>query len=109
MEFELLSRMALALGIGLLIGLERGWRTREAESGSRAAGIRTFAISGLLGGVIGSIAQALGGTESVAGGIVVATGLAVYAAVITAFSRDENRAEGTFSATTAVVRPCRAV
>jgi hypothetical protein len=28
MEFEvLLPRVALALGIGLLIGLERGWRT----------------------------------------------------------------------------------
>ncbi len=102
MEFELLSRIALALGIGLLIGLERGWRTREAESGSRAAGIRTFAISGLLGGVVGAIAQALGDTASVASGIVLATGLAVYAAVITSFSRDENRAEGTFSATTAV-------
>ena len=45
MQFEvLLPRMALALGIGLLIGLERGWRTRAAESGSRTAGIRTFAI-----------------------------------------------------------------
>jgi uncharacterized membrane protein YhiD involved in acid resistance len=44
---ELLSRLALALGIGLLIGLERGWRTREAAPGSRStAGIRTFAISG---------------------------------------------------------------
>ena len=60
MNFEyLLSRIALALGIGLLIGLERGWRKREAEPGSRTAGIRTFAISGLLGGVTGAIAQAL--------------------------------------------------
>ena len=34
MDFEvLLPRVALALGIGLLIGLERGWRTRAAESG----------------------------------------------------------------------------
>ena len=50
---DLVSRLALACGIGLLIGLERGWRTRAAKSGSRTAGIRTFAISGLLGGVIG--------------------------------------------------------
>ena len=58
MEFEaLLPRVALALGIGLLIGLERGWRTREAESGSRTAGVRTFAISGLLGGITGAIAH----------------------------------------------------
>jgi len=40
MDFpDVLSRLALALGVGLLIGLERGWRTREAEAGSRAAGI----------------------------------------------------------------------
>jgi hypothetical protein len=59
MQFEvLLPRVALALGIGLLIGLERGWRTRAAESGSRTAGVRTFAISGLLGGISGAIAQA---------------------------------------------------
>src|SRR5262249_61643071 len=56
---ELLSRLAVALGIGLLIGLERGWRRRGATPGSRAAGIRTFALSGLLGGVIGALAQAL--------------------------------------------------
>ena len=103
MDFEhLLSRVALALGIGLLIGLERGWRRREAESGSRTAGIRTFAISGLLGGIVGAIAQTLSGFAGVAGGIVLAAGFATYAAVITVFSREENRADKTFSATTAV-------
>jgi MgtC family len=102
MEVEqLVSRIALALGIGLLIGLERGWRTREAESGSRAAGIRTFAISGLLGGIVGAIAQIVGVT-SAGGGIVFAGGLAVYSAVIAAFSKEENRAAGIFSATTAI-------
>jgi uncharacterized membrane protein YhiD involved in acid resistance len=40
MDFaNLISRIALALGIGLLIGLERGWRTREA---SLAAGPLAF-------------------------------------------------------------------
>jgi uncharacterized membrane protein YhiD involved in acid resistance len=57
---DLLSRFAVALGIGLLIGLERGWRTREMEGGSRAAGIRTFAASGLLGAVVAALAQAAG-------------------------------------------------
>jgi uncharacterized membrane protein (DUF4010 family) len=96
---QLLSRIALALGIGLLIGLERGWRTREAESGSRAAGIRTFAISGLLGGIVGAIAAAAGG---IASAIVFAAGFAAYAAMITVFTRAENKAAGTVSATTAV-------
>ena len=50
----LISRFALALGIGLLFGLERGWRMRREPPGGRTAGIRTFAISGILGGVVGS-------------------------------------------------------
>lgn len=103
MEFqELISRFALALGIGLLIGLERGWRTRGESSGSRAAGIRTFAISGVLGGLLGALGQALGGAASAGGGLVIGLGFAAYAATIAAFCRDENRADKTFSATTAV-------
>ena len=105
--YELISRLGLALGIGLLIGLERGWRRREAEPGSRAAGIRTFAISGLLGGLSALLAQALpkqglGEAPSVAGGIVLGVAFAAYSVVITLFSRDENRAAGSLSATTAI-------
>lgn len=104
---ELISRLAVALGIGLLMGLERGWRRRQASPGSRAAGIRTFAISGLLGGVIAALARALSsqasaGVASAVGGIVLGLGFAAYAAVVTLFTRDENRAVGTFSATTAI-------
>ena len=97
-----LSRLALALGIGLLIGLERGWRSREADSGSRAAGIRTFAISGFLGGLVGAVTDRLGGAESPGGGIAFGLAFATYAAVIAAFSRDQNRAENSVSATNAV-------
>jgi len=97
-----LYRLALALGIGLLIGLERGWRTRDAEPGSRAAGIRTFAISGLLGGVIAALSTFAGGAESLGGGIVLGAGFASYAVVIAMFGREENRASGTSSATTVV-------
>jgi uncharacterized membrane protein (DUF4010 family) len=99
---ELLPRVALALGIGLLIGLERAWRTREEQPGQRTAGIRTFAISGLLGGITGAIAQAAGGVVSAGGGIVVAACFAAYSGAITVFCREENRAEGSFSATTAI-------
>src|SRR5262249_20014014 len=103
MEFpELISRLALALGIGLLIGLERGWRRRDASPGSRAAGIRTFALSGLLGGVIAALAQALGGAATASGGIVLGVGLIAYAAIITIFTRDLNKAAGSFSATSAI-------
>ncbi len=56
MDSEALSRLTVALAIGLLVGLERGWQTRDAEDNRRAAGFRTFALSGLLGGVTGLIA-----------------------------------------------------
>ena len=98
----LISAFAVALGIGLLIGLERGWRTRDVEPGRRAAGIRTFAITGLLGGTTGALAMALGGAASAGGGIVVAVGFAGYAAVLTLFTLEESRAGGSYSATTAI-------
>jgi uncharacterized membrane protein (DUF4010 family) len=97
---DLLSRFAVALGIGLLVGLERGWKAREAEPGSRTAGIRTFALSGLLGGVIGALALATGG--GVGGGLVLGLGFAAYAAVFSLFCLEENRRDKNYSATTAI-------
>ncbi len=44
-----------ALAIGLLIGLERGWHDHELPEGSRVAGLRTFTLTGLLGGVLGHL------------------------------------------------------
>ncbi len=41
----------LALAVGLLIGAERGWQKRTAAEGGRIAGIRTFGLVGLLGGL----------------------------------------------------------
>jgi uncharacterized membrane protein (DUF4010 family) len=98
----LLSRVALACGIGLLIGLERGWRRRDALPGSRTAGVRTFAITGLLGGIVGALARGSGTDLSVAGSLLIGIGFAAFAAVFTQFERDENKAAKTFSATTAV-------
>src|SRR3546814_3928397 len=59
-ELGPLCDLALALGIGLLIGVERGWRLRGEADGNRVAGIRTFALLGLLGGILGLIANRLG-------------------------------------------------
>ena len=50
-EIEVLHRLAVALAVGLVIGLERGWSDRNAREGSRVAGIRTFALIGLGGGL----------------------------------------------------------
>jgi len=46
-----LIRLAVALLLGSLIGIERGWVAREQKSGERIAGIRTHALVGLLGGI----------------------------------------------------------
>ncbi len=47
----MLLRLAAALAIGLLLGLERGWEERDLHTAQRTAGVRTFAAIGLLGGV----------------------------------------------------------
>jgi uncharacterized membrane protein (DUF4010 family) len=99
---DLLSRFGVALGIGLLIGLERGWRARDESSGSRAAGIRTFAISSLLGAVVGALALLLGGAGSAGSAILIGLSFIAYAGAITVFCLEENRADKTFSATTAI-------
>ena len=52
------QRLGLALAIGLLVGLERGWKAREEAEGERVAGLRTYALSGLLGGLSALIAIA---------------------------------------------------
>ena len=59
-ETEIFKRLGLALAIGLLFGVERGWHTRDEFGGDRIAGVRTFALMGLLGGVAGWLAQVLG-------------------------------------------------
>lgn len=51
--------LALALLLGTLIGIERGWVARDKSAGSRVAGIRTHALIGLLGGVSGLLAETL--------------------------------------------------
>jgi uncharacterized membrane protein (DUF4010 family) len=51
MELEMLRRLALAAAIGLLIGIERGWQLRMQKDGRRVAGIRTFTLIGLCGGI----------------------------------------------------------
>ncbi|MGD8965828.1 MAG: DUF4010 domain-containing protein, partial [Gammaproteobacteria bacterium] len=52
--------LSVALAIGLLIGLERGWQERKAEEGHRVAGLRTYGLLGLLGGVAGLLSEHFG-------------------------------------------------
>jgi len=57
---ETLLNLGLALALGLLVGIERGWQERDAAEGNRIAGIRTFGLVGLLGGLCQLLAGAAG-------------------------------------------------
>ena len=60
LDEAVLTGLGLALAIGMLIGLERGWHQRDLPDGHRVAGVRTFALLGLLGGIGGVLAQRWG-------------------------------------------------
>jgi len=99
-DFEILERLTVALGVGLLVGIERGWRERDAGAGKRTAGIRTFTLSGLLGCIFGAIAKSL--DDVVAAGIVIAVGVFAYTAVFAAFRFREVVDEDSYGVTTVV-------
>jgi uncharacterized membrane protein (DUF4010 family) len=94
-ENELFSRLGVALAIGLLVGLERGWHTREEPDTMRPAGLRTFALTGLVGGVAGTISLQLGG-------IVLAAVFLAHTLAFVAFHWLEAQKEGDLGATTVV-------
>lgn len=92
---ETLIRLGLALAIGLLIGVERGWRERSEAEGERTAGLRTFALIALSGGVWGLLSKVLGPLP---------LGLAflALAGALTLFRWRETEREETYGATTLV-------
>lgn len=59
-DWVIIRGLAAAFAAGLLIGIERGWRLRHGASGSRIAGIRTFTLLAVSGGLIALIVQSLG-------------------------------------------------
>ncbi|MBS3743635.1 MAG: MgtC/SapB family protein [Wenzhouxiangellaceae bacterium] len=64
MEIDFLQwsyRLAVAIAIGLLIGIERGWKGRKAQEGEREIGLRTLALIGLVGGLAGFLGSEFGG------------------------------------------------
>lgn len=59
-EQKVFYHLGAALAIGLLIGVERGWKERTAEEGKRIAGVRTYGLIGLLGGAMAFLAHHFG-------------------------------------------------
>lgn len=95
---ELFQRLGVALAIGFLIGLERGWKSRNEPEGNRAAGLRTLTLGGLLGGLWGALVIARGSD----GLIALALAFAVYSGAIVLFRYREATIENTLGATTVV-------
>jgi uncharacterized membrane protein (DUF4010 family) len=60
MDLTIVHRLGIALALGLVVGIERGWQARESTEGLRNIGVRTFALVGLLGGIAGVLAEASG-------------------------------------------------
>ncbi|PSW07335.1 MgtC/SapB family protein [Photobacterium lipolyticum] len=48
--------LIISLLLGAIIGTQRGWVYRNEAAGSRVAGIRTYALIGLMGGISGLLA-----------------------------------------------------
>ncbi len=80
--------LLIALSIGLLIGIERGWSEREEKEGNRMAGIRTFSIVGLLGGIWGLLAIEI--NEWVLAVAFLSVTALIIAAHLTEVKRDED-------------------
>ncbi len=79
-----------------MIGLDRGWRERDAKDGTRTAGIRTFTLIAFVGGIWGAMVPALGPWPLALAGLSVAI-------VFGAFQWRELNAEGQFSVTSVIV------
>jgi len=86
-----------ALACGLLIGVERGWKLREQKPGTRVAGVRTFSMLGLGGGIAGLIGAR--GYPIAAGAIVIGA----VAIMSVAYSRELRDQHDSTSAVAAMV------
>lgn len=89
-------QLGIALAIGLLVGLERGWRERDAPDRSRTAGIRTFGIAGLLGGIMAALAEALNAIS------VLIAGFLAFAGIFAWYKAREAAHDEDFSVTTVI-------
>ncbi len=94
-QLDLASHLLAALAAGLLVGIERGWRQREAADGSRVAGVRTFALIGTCGGLVAALSLTV---SAILGAVLLS---ALLALLIGAFFVSR-RAAATFDATTPV-------
>ncbi|RUM15309.1 MgtC/SapB family protein [Rhizobium fabae] len=92
---EAFQRLSLALAIGILVGIERGWQDRDAAAGKRVAGIRTYGLSSFLGGVCGFL-------QPVIGPVLPTAIFGFFCVTVLLFSRLQAAREEDYSATGAI-------
>lgn len=82
-EAEPVYGALVSLAIGLIIGLERSWQVRQLGDNQRIAGMRTYGLIGLLGGVCALLIPTLGPWLALLGllAVVVGCGLSVWLAL----------------------------
>ncbi len=88
-NLEVMFNLATSLAVGLLIGAERGWSARDTDDTHLVAGIRTFGLSGLLGGIAALLGQHLGLAAWIA--ILLALSLLVLAGYVGDLLKSEDR------------------
>jgi len=59
-DYQLMVRIGLILLLGFLVGIERGWSLRKEKESKRPAGIRTFTLIALAGGLWGILSGHIG-------------------------------------------------
>lgn len=92
---EAFQRLSLALAIGILVGIERGWQDREAAPGKRVAGIRTYGLSSFLGGFCGFL-------QPLTGPILPTAIFVFFCITVLLFSRMQAAQEEDYSATATI-------
>jgi len=95
-QLQIAVRLAIADLIGLAAGLEREWSGHTAGPDARFAGLRTFFLLGLVGGIAGIIA--VDGSAEVAGAIALGGAALCVSAYIMAVRRPGADADGTTEA-----------
>jgi len=92
-DLSQLEGVGIGLALGLLVGIQRGWSQRARAAGTRFAGIRTFGLLGLAGGIAGTLYDYAQGAALIL--LAATAGLVVVGYLRT--STEEDRLSGTTS------------
>jgi uncharacterized membrane protein (DUF4010 family) len=94
-ELEAAGRLATAVVVGAVVGLEREWSGQTIGPAARFAGVRTFLLLGLSGGVAGVLSRAAAPAAAI---IIAATMALTLAAYVIAALRPSSDIGGTTEA-----------